>query len=35
MKFHPRMAPIKAGIFPLVDKEGMPEIARNLYAGFA
>lgn len=31
MKFHPRMAPIKAGIFPLVDKEGMPEIARNLY----
>lgn len=31
MKFHPRMAPIKAGIFPLVDKDGMPEIARNLY----
>lgn len=31
MKFHPRMAPIKAGVFPLVDKEGMPEIARNLY----
>lgn len=31
MKFHPRIAPIKAGIFPLVDKEGMPEIARNLY----
>lgn len=31
MRFHPRMAPIKAGIFPLVDKEGMPEIARNLY----
>ncbi len=31
MKFHPRMAPIKAGIFPLVDKEGMPEIATNLY----
>ena len=32
MKFHPRMAPVKAGIFPLVDKEGMPDIARNLYA---
>ncbi|PJD94461.1 MAG: glycine--tRNA ligase [Parachlamydia sp.] len=32
MKFHPRMAPIKAAIFPLVDKEGMPEIARQLYA---
>lgn len=31
MKFHPRMAPVKAGIFPLVDKEEMPEIARNLY----
>jgi len=31
MKFHPRMAPIKAAIFPLVDKDGMPEIARNLY----
>ena len=31
MKFHPRMAPIKAGIFPLVDKDGMSEIARNLY----
>ncbi len=31
MKFHPRMAPIKAAIFPLVDKEGMPEVARNLY----
>ena len=31
MKFHPKMAPIKAGVFPLVDKDGMPEIARNLY----
>ncbi|HEV8052266.1 MAG TPA: glycine--tRNA ligase [Parachlamydiaceae bacterium] len=31
MKFHPRMAPLKAGIFPLVDKDGMPEVARNLY----
>ncbi|HMD55298.1 MAG TPA: glycine--tRNA ligase [Phycisphaerae bacterium] len=31
MKFHPRMAPIKAGIFPLVDKDGMPEIAQKLY----
>ena len=31
MRFHPRMAPIKAAIFPLVEKEGMPEIARNLY----
>lgn len=31
MKFHPRMAPLKAGVFPLVDKDGMPEIARRLY----
>lgn len=31
LKFHPRMAPIKAGIFPLVDKEGMGEIAERLY----
>lgn len=31
MKFHPRMAPVKAGIFPLVDRDGMPEIAQNLY----
>ncbi len=31
MKFHPRMAPIKAAIFPLVDKDGMPEIAAKLY----
>ncbi len=31
MKFHPRFAPIKAGIFPLVNKEGMPEIAEKLY----
>ncbi len=31
MKFTPRMAPIKAGIFPLVAKDGMPEIADRLY----
>jgi len=31
MRFHPRLAPIKAAIFPLVNKEGMPEIARQLY----
>jgi glycyl-tRNA synthetase len=31
MKFHPRMAPLKAGVFPLVDKDGMPEIAEKLY----
>ena len=31
MKFHPRMAPIKAAIFPLVNKDGMPEVAQKLY----
>jgi glycyl-tRNA synthetase len=31
MKFHPRVAPVKAGIFPLVQKEGMPEIAVQLF----
>ncbi len=30
MKFHPRMAPVKAGIFPLVNKDGMPELADAL-----
>jgi glycyl-tRNA synthetase len=27
----PQFAPIKAGIFPLVNKEGMPEVAEKLY----
>jgi glycyl-tRNA synthetase len=27
LKFHPRIAPIKAAVFPLVKKDGMPEIA--------
>ena len=31
MKFHPKIAPIKAAFFPLVNKEGMPEIAEQLY----
>jgi glycyl-tRNA synthetase len=31
MKFHPRLAPVKAAIFPLVNKEGMPEKALELY----
>jgi glycyl-tRNA synthetase len=31
MKFHPRLAPIKAAILPLVNKEGMPEKAHALY----
>jgi glycyl-tRNA synthetase len=31
LKLHPRLAPIKAAVFPLVDKEGMPEVADKLY----
>ncbi|MGE5296663.1 MAG: glycine--tRNA ligase [Solirubrobacterales bacterium] len=31
LRFHPALAPTKAAIFPLVKKEGMPEIARSIY----
>lgn len=31
MKLHPRIAPIKAAVFPLVKKEGMQEIAKEIY----
>jgi glycyl-tRNA synthetase len=31
MRFHPRLAPIKAAVFPLVKKDGMPEIAQEIY----
>jgi len=31
MKFHPRIAPVKAAVFPLVKKEGMPEVAQDIY----
>ena len=31
LKFHPRLAPIQAAIFPLVAKDGMPEAAERLY----
>jgi len=30
LKFHPRLAPIKAAIFPLVKKDGMPEKAQAI-----
>jgi len=32
LKLHPRLAPIKAAVFPLVNKEGMPEVAEKLHA---
>ena len=31
MKFHPRFAPIKAAVLPLVKKDGMPELAEKIY----
>lgn len=31
LRFSPALAPIKVGVFPLVKREGMPEIAKNIY----
>ena len=31
MKFHPRLAPTKAAVFPLVAKDGLPEIAEPMF----
>ncbi len=31
MRFSPRIAPIKAAVFPLVKKDGMPELAQEVY----
>jgi len=31
MRFHPTIAPIKAAVFPLVNKDGMPEVATELF----
>ncbi|MGE5362836.1 MAG: glycine--tRNA ligase [Bacteroidota bacterium] len=30
LRFHPRIAPVKAAILPLVNKDGMPEISRQI-----
>ena len=30
LKLHPKLAPIKAAVFPLVNKDGMPEAARKI-----
>ncbi len=32
LRLHPRLAPIKAAIFPLVKKDGMPEVAKEIYS---
>ncbi|HEY3964277.1 MAG TPA: glycine--tRNA ligase [Planctomycetaceae bacterium] len=31
MKFHPKLAPLKAAVLPLVKKDGMPELGLNIY----
>jgi glycyl-tRNA synthetase len=31
LRLHPRLAPIKAAVFPLVRKDGMPEAAQRIY----
>ncbi len=31
LKLHPRLAPIKAAVFPLVNKDGLPEIAEPIF----
>ncbi len=31
LHLHPRVAPVKAGVFPLVKKGGLPEIAMKIY----
>ncbi len=35
LKLHPAVAPIKAAIFPLVKKDGLPEFAQKLYSDLA
>ncbi len=32
MRFLPKLAPVQVGVFPLVNKDGMPEIGGELYA---
>ena len=33
LRLHPRLAPIKAAVLPLVKKDGQPELAREVVAG--
>jgi glycyl-tRNA synthetase len=30
MKFHHKLAPIKAAVFPLVNRDGMPEVSKKI-----
>jgi glycyl-tRNA synthetase len=31
LRFHPRIAPVKVAVLPLVNKDGQPELAREIY----
>ncbi|HEV2772047.1 MAG TPA: glycine--tRNA ligase, partial [Thermoleophilaceae bacterium] len=31
LRLHPRLAPVKAAVLPLVNKDGQPELAREIY----
>ncbi|MDQ1266856.1 MAG: glycyl-tRNA synthetase [Bacteroidota bacterium] len=31
LRFHPKLAPVQVAVFPLVNKDGMPELAENIY----
>jgi glycyl-tRNA synthetase len=31
MRLHPRLAPIKVAVFPLVKRENMPDVAQEIY----
>jgi len=31
LRFHPRLAPVKVAVLPLVNKDGQPEVAREVY----
>ena len=33
LRLHPRLAPLKVAVFPLVRKDGMPEVAKEIYSG--
>jgi glycyl-tRNA synthetase len=32
LRFHPKLAPVKVAVMPLVKRDGQPEVARELYA---
>ncbi len=33
LRLHPRLAPLKVAVLPLVRRDGMPELARKIFAG--